>query len=170
MEDKDTTYSANQIYANANADFQRKIVQLHRQGASPKDYLAACDHVRDTVLWNLDIYLEDRDGHPALVRPLSPSLRQERKDREAAQASKAAAKEKAKADAEAAEKEKLAKGKLSHLDMFRTSEYSEWDAEGLPTKDAEGNEVAKSKSKKLRKDWERQKKLHEAYQTATTQA
>jgi hypothetical protein len=28
---------------------------------------------------------------------------------------------------------------------------------------AEGKEVAKSKGKKLRKEWERQKKLHEAF-------
>ena len=164
MEDKDTTFSSNQPYANANADFQRKIVALHDKGAEPKEYLAACDYLRDTVLWNLDIYLEDRENAPALVRPLSASLRQERKDREAILASKAAAKEKAKADAEAAEKEKLEKGKISHLEMFRTSEFSEWDPEGLPIKDAEGKEIAKSKGKKLRKDWERQKKLHEAYQ------
>ena len=148
----------------AYADFQRKVFDLHSKNAPSKDYLAACDHLRDTVLWDLDIYLEDRENKHALVRPLSASLRQERKDREAIAASKAAAKEKAKADAEAAEKERLEKGKLSHLEMFRTSEYSEWDEEGLPLKDAEGKEVAKSKSKKLKKDWERQKKLHEAWQ------
>ena len=164
MDEKDTIYGANQPYANAYADFQRKIVELHSKDAPPKEYLAACDYLRDTVLWNLDIYLEDREKRAALVRPLSASLRQERIDREAIAASKAAAKEKAKADAEAAEKEKLEKGKLSHLEMFRTSEYSEWDDEGLPTKDAEGKEVAKARSKKLKKDWERQKKLHESWQ------
>ena len=167
MEDKDTTFSANQPYANANADFQRKIINLHKKDAPTKDYLTACDHLRDTVLWNLDIYLEDRENQPALVRPISVSVRQERKDREALVASRAAAREKAKADTEAVEREKLEKGKLSHVEMYRTSEYSEWDAEGLPTKDAEGKEIAKSRGKKLRKDWERQKKLHEAWQAAT---
>lgn len=167
MEEKDTFYGPTQPYAGALADFQRRVLELHRQGASPKDYLAACDHVRDTTLWNLDIYLEDRENRSALVRPLSASLRQERLDRESMAAKKAAAKEKAKADAEAAEKERLDKGKLSHLDMFRTTEYSEWDTDGLPLKDAEGNEVAKSKSKKLRKDWERQKKLHDAWSASS---
>lgn len=163
--EKDTTYASTQPYANALADFQRKLWELITNGASPKEYLAACDHLRDSVLWDLDIYLEDRDAEklPALVRPLSQSLREERMNREAAAASKAVAKEKAKAEAEAAERKRLEAGKLSHLDMFRTSEYSEWDAEGLPVKDAEGKEVAKSRSKKLRKDWERQKKTHEAY-------
>ncbi|KAK4622451.1 Cysteine--tRNA ligase [Fulvia fulva] len=165
LDEKDSSYGDDQPYMKAYADFQRKVFDLHSKNAAPKDYLAACDHLRDTVLWDLDIYLEDRENRHALVRPLSTSLRQERRDREAIAASKAAAKEKAKADAEAAEKERLEKGKLSHLEMFRTSEYSEWDEEGLPLKDAEGKEVAKSKSKKLKKDWERQKKLHEAWQT-----
>jgi cysteinyl-tRNA synthetase len=150
-------------YSEVHADFQRRILDLSAASAPPKDYLAACDHLRDTALWNLSIYLEDRESQPSLVRPLSASLRQERADREKTAATKAAAKEKAKRDAEAAEKERLEKGKLSHLEMFRTSEFSAWDADGLPTADAEGKEVAKSRSKKLRKDWERQKKLHEAW-------
>lgn len=169
MEDKDTTYTANQIYANANADFQRKIVGLHKQGAAPKEYLAACDQVRDTVLWSLGIYLEDREGQPALVRPLSASLRQERQEREAKaaeKASKSAEKDNAKADKEAADRERLEKGKLDPLQMFRTSEFSAWNDEGLPTKDAEGNDVTKSRSKTLKKQWEAQKKLHEKWKAA----
>jgi cysteinyl-tRNA synthetase len=161
-----TTSEANNPYAEVYADFQRRILDLSSASAAPKEYLAACDHLRDTALWNLSIYLEDRENQPSLVRPLSASLRQERADREKNAAAKAAAKEKAKRDAEAAEKERLEKGKLNHLEMFRTSEYSAWDAEGLPTADAEGKEVAKSKAKKLRKDWERQKKLHEAWSAA----
>lgn len=164
MDDKDTYYPADtQPYANAYADFQRKVLDLNAKQASPKDFLAACDYLRDTTLWNLSIYLEDREGAPALVRPLSSSLQEERQAKETQAAGKAAAKAKAKEDAEAAERERLEKGKLNPLEMFRTSEYSEWDAEGLPTKDAEGKEVAKSKSKKLRKDWERQRKLHEGW-------
>ena len=169
MEDKDCYPPPVQSYANANADFQRAIMALHAANAPAKDYLAACDHVRDTVLWDLGIYLEDRENAPALVRPLSNSLRQERQDREASLVAKAAAKQKAKADAEQAERERLERGKLSPLDMFRTSEFSEWNEEGMPVKDAEGKEVAKSRTKKLKKDWDRQKKLHEAYIASTGQ-
>ena len=62
-----------------------------------------------------------------------------------------------------AEKKRLAdeKAKVSHLDMFRTAEFSAWDENGMPTKDAQGEEVTKSRLKKLQKDWQRQKKLHE---------
>ena len=163
---KESIYPANQPYANANARFERKIVELNKANASPKEYLAACDYARDKELWDLGIYLEDRDGQPALIRPLSQTLREERASRDAVVASKAAAKEKTKADAEAAERKKAEQGKTSQLDMFRTSEYSAWDSEGLPTHDAEGKEVAKSRSKKLRKDWDRQRKLHEAWKEA----
>ncbi|KAI9869545.1 MAG: hypothetical protein M1830_005408, partial [Pleopsidium flavum] len=72
-------------------------------------------------------------------------------------------KQKAKEDRDREAAKKTDKGRLSQLEMFRTNEYTAWDDEGLPIKDAEGEEVTKSKTKKLRKDWERQKKLHEAW-------
>lgn len=50
--------------------------------------------------------------------------------------------------------------------MFKTAEFSAWDEDGLPTKDAEGEPVNKSRAKKLRKDWERQKKAHDAWLAA----
>ena len=77
-------------------------------------------------------------------------------------------KQKAKDEREKEEKARADKGKLSHLEMFRTSEYSEWDTDGLPIKDSEGKEINKSRGKKLKKDWERQKKLHEAWKKANT--
>lgn len=156
-------------YATAALQFLDKISALLKDNAPAKAYLPLCDEVRDTTLWNLDIYLEDREAQPALVRPLNASLRQERSNREALAQLKL---DKAKAAKEAKEKEeqeKLEKGKLSHLEMFRTSEFSDWDAEGLPTKDTEGKDVAKSRSKKLRKDYDRQKKLHEAWLAAQKQ-
>ena len=65
---------------------------------------------------------------------------------------------------EKAEEEKLAKAKISPQDMFRGDEkYTEWDAEGLPTKLADGSEVPKAQIKKLKKEWEKQKKLHDEY-------
>lgn len=47
--------------------------------------------------------------------------------------------------------------------MFRTEEYDEWDKDGIPLKDKEGNEITKSKGKRLRKEWERQRKMHEKW-------
>ena len=43
------------------------------------------------------------------------------------------------------EAEKLAKMKINPSDLFKdTSLYSEWDEQGLPTKDAKGEEISKS--------------------------
>lgn len=150
-----------QKYEQVFTQFQSGVKKLASEKAPAKDILALCDQLRDTHLWDLDIYLEDRDKQPALVRPVDKTVKEARQEREQAAAAKAAAK--AQREAEEAEKKRLAdeKAKVSHLDMFRTAEFSAWDENGLPTKDAQGEEVTKSRQKKLQKDWQRQKKLHE---------
>lgn len=161
---KSTTDSDTNPHAQVLDTFIRDTTKLADSKAPAKDLLELCDQLRDTHLWNLGIYLEDRDPPlPALVRPVDRFLRNTRAAREAAAAAKDEAK--AKREAEAAEKKRLLgeKAKASHKDMFRTDEFSEWDADGLPTKDKEGKEVAKSRRKKLVKEWEKQKVLHEGW-------
>jgi cysteinyl-tRNA synthetase len=150
-------------YAEVLATFQQNLRDLAAKKAPTKDFLALCDQLRDTHLWDLGIYLEDRENAPAMVRPVDAELQAARSQKEAI--AKAKAEAKAKREAEEAEKKvKLAEqAKVNPRDMFRTEEYSAWDEEGLPTKDAKGEEVTKGKSKKLRKEWEKQKKLFEEY-------
>lgn len=148
-------------YSGIVSTFAKDLDALAASNANmSKDILQLCDRLRDVDLWNHGIYLEDREGdQPALVRPVSRELlaaRHEKEDRERQ-------KQRAKVDREREAASKAEKGSLSHLDMFRTKEYSAWDADGLPTMDASGEEITKSRSKKLRKDWERQKKLHDAW-------
>ncbi|OQO15208.1 hypothetical protein B0A48_00591 [Cryoendolithus antarcticus] len=154
-----TDGSPDNPYATAYAAFSQRLSKLQDVSATKAACLKESDYLRDTVLWDLDIGLEDRDGRPSLVRPLSARARRERAEAE----EKAAAKVTAKAAKEKEDQEKLEKGKLSPLEMFKTDEYSEWDAEGMPTKDKEGKEIAKSASKKLKKRWEVQKKAHEVW-------
>ena len=59
--------------------------------------------------------------------------------------------------------ERLAKGSIKPLEMFKNSEYSEWDSMGLPLKDREGIEISKSKRKKLEKEYAAQVKLHQEF-------
>ncbi|KAL8724228.1 MAG: hypothetical protein Q9181_006919 [Wetmoreana brouardii] len=151
-------------YQAVLSTFRNDVSSLHDSERLSKDILQLCDRIRDIDLWNLGIYLEDRaDGQPALIRPVTKELRAAKAEQEAKEAQSRKAKEER--DKEAAAK--TDKGKLSHLDMFRTAEYSAWDEQGLPVKDAAGEEVTKTKSKKLRKDWERQRKLHEAWLKAS---
>jgi cysteinyl-tRNA synthetase len=146
-------------YAEVLSNFRTKVSSLKSSDSAGKDILALCDRVRDIDLFDLGIYLEDRDNLPALVRLVTRDMIQAREEKEARAKQKLLEKQKREQEA----LKQLEKGKLSHLEMFRTNEYSAWDDEGLPTRDAAGEELTKSRTKKLRKDWERQKKAHEAW-------
>ncbi|EDV12481.1 hypothetical protein SCRG_03370 [Saccharomyces cerevisiae RM11-1a] len=62
------------------------------------------------------------------------------------------------------ENERKQKAQIKPQDMFKdVTLYSAWDEQGLPTKDKDGNDITKSMTKKLKKQWEQQKKLHEEY-------
>ncbi|KAF2705759.1 hypothetical protein K504DRAFT_448217 [Pleomassaria siparia CBS 279.74] len=150
-------------YAQVLSTFQDKVKTLAENKAPAKDFLALCDRLRDLDLWDLGIYLEDRENAPAMVRPVDVELRSARTQKESIARQKREAKEKR--DKEEAEKKaKLAEqAKIDHKTMFRTAEFSEWNDDGLPTKDAEGKEIAKSRTKKMAKEWEKQKKLHDEY-------
>jgi len=154
-----TSPAGGEKYAALAAQFVKEITAAKERNAPAKDFLSLCDELRDTHLWNLDIYLEDRDGLPALVRPLDQSLKAARAEKEALQKQKAEAK--AKREAEEAEKlrKKMEAASIDPKTMFKTDEYSEWDENGVPTKDKEGKELAKARKKKLMKEWERQNKL-----------
>lgn len=104
------------------------------------------------------------DGQ-ARVKFVAPEiLRQARDEKEKVAADKLARRAEAKAAEDNKRLEKLEKGKLSPSDMFKKNpDYSAWDEQGLPTLDKEGVEVAKSKKKKLQKEWDGQKKLFDAY-------
>lgn len=148
-------------YAEVLSQFQDDIRSLARSEASAKDYLKLCDDLRDVKLWDQGIYLEDslEEGQPAMVRPLDKELIAARQEKEQREQERLAAK--AKRDEEAAKKAE--KAKLSPLEMFKTEEFSAWDGEGMPLKDAKGEEVNKSRLKKLKKQWDAQKKLHDTW-------
>ncbi|KAL8635289.1 MAG: hypothetical protein Q9228_007205 [Teloschistes exilis] len=151
-------------YAAVLSTFQSDISALSTSDTLAKDILQLCDRIRDTDLWDLGIYLEDRpDPQPALIRPVTRELRAAKADQNALLQQKQAQKEKAKQEKDRAREEREEKGRLSHLEMFRTEEFAEWDEEGLPVRDREGVEVTKSRAKKLRKEWERQRRVHEAW-------
>lgn len=130
-----------------------------------KQILALTDRVRDVDLWQLDIYLEDRESGPALVRPVTEGLRAARREKE----DRAKQKDEARKKREQEALEKLQKGKLNPVDMFKpphTNEYSAWDANGLPTAAKDGSDLAPSRVKKLKKEQEAQRKAHEKYLAA----
>lgn len=148
----------------------RAMAIANKEGVSSKELLTVCDVLRNDELPPLGVSLDDRDTAVALVKLVSPEeLQAQKAEKERKATEKEANRLALKAEREAAEKKRLEAGKLNPSEMFKpphSDEFEEWDAEGLPTKIKGGEEVAKSRGKKLKKDWERQKKLHEAWKAA----
>lgn len=151
-------------YDQVLQQFRIDVKALATQKASAKDLLALCDQLRDVHLWNLGIYLEDRNNsQPALVRPLDKLLIEARAEQEAASTAKVKAKLEQEAREAERDKELRERAMIDPMMMFRTSEYLEWDENGIPTVDVVGNVVSKNKHKKLVREWEKQKKRHEEW-------
>ncbi|KAJ2372792.1 cysteinyl-tRNA synthetase [Coemansia sp. RSA 2607] len=154
--------------ATVLSDFRDAVREIALSGGDKKALLDLCDRVRDQDLPDLGIVIGDHGDGRALIKFVNPE--EVRREREARQAEEDAKRAKKEASIRAAEEKRLAKlaaGKLAPKDMFRTPEmrelYSEWNENGLPTKDKAGEELAKSKVKKLEKQWAAQEKLHSEY-------
>ncbi|KAF5325652.1 hypothetical protein D9611_000121 [Ephemerocybe angulata] len=156
-------------YVQALSQFRDQVKHLAITNKSQpvcQELLKLSDHVRDNQLLQLGVNLEDRDssiGEPALIKFGDPTeFLAAREAKIQAQLEKEQKKEAARLEAERLEKEKAEKARVKPEDMFKTDEYSQWDEDGLPTVDAQGEEVTKSKRKTLKKAWDRQKKLYDA--------
>ena len=132
--------------------------------------LGLCDRIRDEDLTLLGVQLDDAtDGSsPSQIKfvPAEKLLAAQREKRELAE-QRRWQKEEQQRKREREEAARWEKAKLSPADMFKTEEarekYAAWDEDGVPTRTAGGEEVAKSQVKKLRKEWEKQKKLHDEW-------
>ena len=97
--------------------------------------------------------------NPKLVFNLTVPLK-DSKPKEKGAPTKSRKEEQAKA---AAEKE--ARKSIAPVDMFKPPHcdlYSQFDEDGVPTHDAAGEKLSKSGIKKLKKDWDKQRKLYES--------
>lgn len=153
-------------YLRAISRMRDELRRIAPTSSAKKQILSLSDRIRDDDLTNLGVYLDDRpDGQASLIKfvPKAEILAQ-REEKAAKEREKAAQKEAARLAREKLEEEKREKAKISPMDMFRGDErFAEWDDEGMPVKMKNGEEVPKSQVKKLRKDWERQKKLWDEY-------
>jgi cysteinyl-tRNA synthetase len=178
--DKESTVAP---FLDVLAAFREQVRETARAGkagttapdAALKRILELCDSLRDNMLPPLGVILEDGTAAAApaegCAAPASTSrwkLRDPEEIRREAEAKKAAAEDKARAKAEKAaetarkEAEKREKAKIDPVTMYRSQldKYSQFDAEGVPTHDAAGVELPKSRVKTLKKDQQQQAKLH----------
>ncbi|KAI8375559.1 cysteinyl-tRNA synthetase [Blakeslea trispora] len=160
-----TTEEALMPYLRALSSFRDQVRLGARNKVDHTDFLKLCDSLRDNQMVDLGVSLDDQEDGTALVK-LVPreELIQIREKKLAMAAEKEAKKAAAAAERERKRLEKLEKGKLSPQEMFKNSEeFSKFDESGFPTHTKDGEEVTKSRKKKLQKEYDNQKKLHEEY-------
>ena len=154
-------------YVKALSQFRDLVRELAINKADSGEILRASDTLRSDLI-NLGISLDDRPTGGALVKFLNDQEKEEfikQQQAKEQQAFEKAQKKKQQAEANAKkDEERLAKMKIAPQDLFQDkSVYSEWDADGIPTKTAAGEEVTKSMRKKLVKQYQQQEKLHAEY-------
>lgn len=117
-------------YLTALSQF-RDAVRENARDLKATEILKLCDQLRDEVLPNLGVRLEDREGAAASAIKLvdRETLVREREAKRAIEADKAAEKELKKAEAAAAQAIKDAQKRIDPKEMFllETDKYSAFD-------------------------------------------
>ncbi|XP_007535925.2 cysteine--tRNA ligase, cytoplasmic [Erinaceus europaeus] len=156
-------------YLQALSEFREGVRRIAREKRVP-EVLQLCDTLRDDVLPELGVRLEDHEGLPTVVKLVDrDTLLKEREGKRRVEEEKRKKKEEAARKKQEQEAAKLARMKVPPSEMFLSErdKYSRFDENGLPTHDMEGKELSKGQAKKLRKLFEAQEKLHKEYlQTA----
>ncbi|CAG8739116.1 4419_t:CDS:2, partial [Racocetra fulgida] len=158
-------------YLRVLSSFRDNVRELARQQKGHGEFLALSDKLRDIDLVNLGVSLDDQEDGKALVKFVDRDvLIKAREAKLQLQAEKAAKKEAAAKAREEERKRKLEQGKLAAEDLFKEEKdedgknlYSAFDEQGIPTHDSNGEELSKSKIKKLKQKWDIQKKLNDEY-------
>ncbi|XP_062405258.1 cysteine--tRNA ligase, cytoplasmic isoform X3 [Sardina pilchardus] len=152
-------------YLKVLSDFREGVRKIARE-QKVTEVLQLCDVVRDDTLPELGVRFEDHEGLPTVVKLVDrETLMKEKEDKKRMEEEKRKKKEEAAKKKQEQEMAKLAKMKTPPSEMFRseTDKYSAFDDTGFPTHDAEGKELSKGQTKKLRKLYEAQEKLHKEY-------
>ncbi|XP_050546636.1 cysteine--tRNA ligase, cytoplasmic [Daktulosphaira vitifoliae] len=147
------------------SDF-RDSVRTNARTIPSKEILILCDKLRDEILPEVGIRLEDAEGKPTAVKFVGrETLLREREAKAKAEADKLAEKEKKKKEFEEAKAKKEELKKVNPKDLFKleTDKYSEFDENGLPTIDIQGNKISKGLTKKLQKIQSTHAVLHQQY-------
>jgi cysteinyl-tRNA synthetase len=134
--------------------------------ALKESILVVCDEFRDAVLPPLGVRLEDRTyPKPAIWKYDDPAaIQADIEQRRQAEAARAAEKEARRREAEQRLLKELEQGRTHPSQMFLDpSLYSQWREDGIPTHDAEGRELEKSRVKRLLKEQQRQERLHRKF-------
>ncbi|KAM7086907.1 cysteine--tRNA ligase, cytoplasmic isoform 1-T1 [Molossus nigricans] len=152
-------------YLQALSEFREGVRKIARDKKVP-EVLQLSDALRDDILPELGVRLEDHEGLPTVVKLVDrETLLREREEKRRVEEERRRKREEATRKRQEQEAAKLAKMKVPPREMFlsESNKYSRFDENGLPTHDTEGKELSKGQAKKLKKLFEAQEKLHTEY-------
>ncbi|KAM5224824.1 cysteine--tRNA ligase, cytoplasmic isoform 2-T2 [Hipposideros larvatus] len=152
-------------YLQVLSEFREGVRKIAREKKVP-EVLQLSDTLRDDILPELGVRLEDHEGLPTVVKLVDrETLLREREEKKRVEEEKRKKREEAARRKHEQEAAKLAKMKIPPSEMFlsESDKYSKFDENGLPTHDTEGKELSKGQAKKLKKLFEAQEKLHKEY-------
>ncbi|XP_039592953.1 cysteine--tRNA ligase, cytoplasmic isoform X1 [Polypterus senegalus] len=152
-------------YLNVLSEFREGVRRIARE-KKVTEVLQLCDALRDDILPELGVRFEDHEGLPTVVKLVDrETLLKERDEKKKVEEEKRRKKEEAAKKKQEQEMAKLAKMKIPPSEMFKSEsdKYSSFDENGFPTHDAEGKEISKGQTKKLKKLYDAQDKLYKEY-------
>merc|ERR1719452_427115 len=145
-------------YLTSFAEFRDNVRKSARE-IKASEILTECDRLRDEVLPNLGVRLEDKENEATVIKLVD---REELMKEKAAEEKKRLDKEAKKAEAAAKAAALEAAKRMPPSEMFKaeTDKYSAFDDKGFPTLTKEGEEIPKSQLKKLQKAYAAQEKKY----------
>lgn len=156
-------------YVDAIAEF-RNNVREEAKTIKANAILQLCDKLRDDVLPNLGVRLEDKESGKYAVKLVDREvLLREREAKRIADAERLAEKQRKQEAAAQLLAAKEAQKRINPQEMFlnEKEKYSQFDENGLPTHDADGKELSKGVLKKLTKLQQQQEVRYKEYLATT---
>lgn len=158
---KDTKGEDVQEMIKIATDFFTQVQAKSSEG--PKSLFGLCDDLRDDVLPNLGVRLEDRAKGQAAIWKYEDRevLLKERQAKIADREKKEEEKRRRKEE----ETRKKSTPAQNWFREFRAAEFSQFDDAGLPSHDAKGKELSEAIRNKLKKDWNKQNEVYQKWLT-----
>ena len=141
-------------------DFRGEIKNICIIEKDTKKVLTLCDKLRDEILPNAGIRIEDKGkGEKSIWKFFNKEeyLKEKEKEKEL--------KENKRLQKEAEAKERELRLSLSAKEYYakQTDKYSAFDETGVPTKNAKGNDLSKEQYNKLKKEFAKHEKQHQKW-------
>ncbi|KAL3279547.1 hypothetical protein HHI36_017054 [Cryptolaemus montrouzieri] len=144
----------------------RENVRTQARALKATEILNDCDKLRDDILPNIGVRLEDKEGQATAVKLVDKDiLLKEKEAKKNSELEKQRKKEERQAALAAADAAREALRKIPPSEMFKKEidKYSKFDETGLPTHDIDGKEISKGQLKKLQKLHQQQEKRYKEY-------